>query len=82
MKVPQTGGPGRDLPKIRKAAMSLRSGGVGSYPSSDFVHVDVGPVLELSGDLQRQRERLRFVGRVVRLGFEDVGEGGDAQAVR
>ncbi len=34
----------RDLPKIRKAAMSLRSGGVGYYPSSDFVHVDVGPV--------------------------------------
>lgn len=36
--------PGRDLPKIRKAAMSLRGGGVGYYPKSDFVHVDVGPV--------------------------------------
>ena len=28
--------PGRDLPKIRKAAMSLRGGGVGYYPGSDF----------------------------------------------
>ena len=36
--------PGRALPNIRKAAISLRSGGVGYYPRSDFVHVDVGPV--------------------------------------
>jgi len=29
---------------IRKAAMNLAQGGVGYYPSSDFVHVDTGPV--------------------------------------
>ena len=34
----------RDLSQVRGAAMSLRVGGVGYYPRSDFVHVDVGPV--------------------------------------
>ena len=33
-----------DLPRLHKAALSLQGGGVGYYPSSDFVHVDVGPV--------------------------------------
>lgn len=36
--------PGRDLEKLRKIAMNLNQGGVGYYPSSDFVHVDVGRV--------------------------------------
>jgi uncharacterized protein YcbK (DUF882 family) len=35
---------GRDLSQIRDAALSLRCGGVGYYPRSDFVHVDCGPV--------------------------------------
>ena len=35
---------GRDLSHVRGAAMSLKGGGVGYYPSSDFVHVDCGPV--------------------------------------
>jgi uncharacterized protein YcbK (DUF882 family) len=35
---------GRDLSQVRGAAMSLRGGGVGYYPQSDFVHVDCGPV--------------------------------------
>jgi len=35
---------GRDLSQVRGAAMSLRGGGVGYYPRSDFVHVDCGPV--------------------------------------
>jgi uncharacterized protein YcbK (DUF882 family) len=35
---------GRDLSRVRSAAMSLRCGGVGYYPRSDFVHVDCGPV--------------------------------------
>jgi uncharacterized protein YcbK (DUF882 family) len=35
---------GRTLSDIRLAALSLRGGGVGFYPQSDFVHVDVGPV--------------------------------------
>ena len=33
-----------DLPRLHQAALSLRGGGVGYYPASDFVHVDVGPV--------------------------------------
>lgn len=36
--------PGRDLARVHKAALSLRRGGVGYYPASDFVHVDVGRV--------------------------------------
>jgi uncharacterized protein YcbK (DUF882 family) len=35
---------GRDLSQVRGAAASLRSGGVGYYPQSGFVHVDCGPV--------------------------------------
>ena len=35
---------GRSLPHLRAAATSLRGGGVGYYPRSDFVHVDCGPV--------------------------------------
>jgi uncharacterized protein YcbK (DUF882 family) len=34
--------PGRSLTAVREAARALRSGGVGYYPASDFVHVDVG----------------------------------------
>lgn len=34
----------RDLSQLHGAAVSLRAGGVGYYPRSDFVHVDVGPV--------------------------------------
>jgi uncharacterized protein YcbK (DUF882 family) len=33
-----------DLAKLHQAALTLRKGGVGFYPGSDFVHVDVGPV--------------------------------------
>jgi uncharacterized protein YcbK (DUF882 family) len=36
--------PGRDLAVLRKTALSMRVGGVGYYPSSNFVHVDVGRV--------------------------------------
>lgn len=36
--------PGCDLTRLHKAALALHAGGVGSYPSSDFIHVDVGPV--------------------------------------
>lgn len=36
--------PGRPLTAVRDAALSLRGGGVGFYPRSDFVHVDVGRV--------------------------------------
>jgi uncharacterized protein YcbK (DUF882 family) len=36
--------PGRSLGQLRAAATSLKGGGVGYYPRSDFVHVDTGPV--------------------------------------
>jgi uncharacterized protein YcbK (DUF882 family) len=35
---------GRALPTVRAAAFALRAGGVGYYPRSDFVHVDIGRV--------------------------------------
>ncbi len=34
----------RDISQVHAAAMSMRCGGVGYYPRSDFVHVDCGPV--------------------------------------
>jgi uncharacterized protein YcbK (DUF882 family) len=36
--------PGVALAELRDAALSLRAGGVGYYPDSDFVHVDTGRV--------------------------------------
>jgi uncharacterized protein YcbK (DUF882 family) len=36
--------PDRSLATVRRAATSMKLGGVGYYPHSDFVHVDVGPV--------------------------------------
>ena len=36
--------PGVKLAHLHAAAMSLKLGGVGYYPSSDFVHVDTGRV--------------------------------------
>jgi uncharacterized protein YcbK (DUF882 family) len=36
--------PGFDTAQLHKAAVELKGGGVGYYASSDFVHIDVGPV--------------------------------------
>jgi uncharacterized protein YcbK (DUF882 family) len=36
--------PDRSLVKVQHAALSLAAGGVGFYPRSDFVHVDVGRI--------------------------------------
>ncbi len=36
--------PGRELSVVRGAALALQGGGVGYYPRSDFVHVDVGRI--------------------------------------
>jgi uncharacterized protein YcbK (DUF882 family) len=36
--------PGYSLASLRQAAVGLKGGGVGYYPDSDFVHVDVGRV--------------------------------------
>jgi uncharacterized protein YcbK (DUF882 family) len=45
--------PGIDTLKLRKAALSLRRGGVGYYPHSDFIHVDVGRVRQWCFDCPR-----------------------------
>ena len=36
--------PGLPLRTLHRAALSLRAGGVGYYPASNFVHIDVGPL--------------------------------------
>ena len=36
--------PGHELKTVRHAALALQMGGVGYYPNSDFVHIDVGRV--------------------------------------
>jgi uncharacterized protein YcbK (DUF882 family) len=36
--------PGLKLRDLYKAAVDLRAGGVGIYPASDFVHIDIGRV--------------------------------------
>jgi uncharacterized protein YcbK (DUF882 family) len=36
--------PGVPLATLRSAALGLKAGGVGYYPQSGFIHVDVGPV--------------------------------------
>jgi uncharacterized protein YcbK (DUF882 family) len=35
--------PGCELKHLHTAALSIGAGGVGYYPGSDFIHVDVGP---------------------------------------
>lgn len=40
--------PGCKLADLRRAALSLRAGGVGYYPASGFVHVDTGRVRQWS----------------------------------
>ncbi len=34
--------PGVDIARVRKAAVSLKAGGVGYYPRSNFIHLDTG----------------------------------------
>lgn len=47
--------PGVETAKLRDVALSLHGGGVGYYPVSQFVHVDVGPVREWSFGSVRSR---------------------------
>jgi uncharacterized protein YcbK (DUF882 family) len=51
--------PGVSTLKLRNAALSLHDGGVGYYPVSQFVHVDVGPVREWSFGRVRHHARSR-----------------------
>ncbi len=46
--------PGVPTARLRDAALSLDAGGVGYYPKSQFVHVDVGPVREWSFGARRR----------------------------
>ena len=36
--------PGRGITQLRHAALRQRAGGVGYYPDSSFIHLDVGPL--------------------------------------
>ncbi len=59
--------PGVSTVILRNAALSLHEGGVGYYPVSQFVHVDVGPVREWSfgrvrASRSHARSRMRFAG--------------------
>lgn len=56
--------PGVSTLKLRNAALSLHDGGVGYYPVSQFVHVDVGPVREWSFGRVRHHARSRSHMRV------------------
>jgi uncharacterized protein YcbK (DUF882 family) len=51
--------PGVTTKRLDVAALSLHGGGVGYYPRSQFVHVDVGPVREWSfGGGSRRRKKV------------------------
>jgi uncharacterized protein YcbK (DUF882 family) len=41
--------PGRNLSQVRATALKLQGGGVGYYPGSDFVHLDVSRVRQWQG---------------------------------
>lgn len=41
--------PGHALTDLRKAVLSLESGGVGYYPRSNFIHIDTGRVRQWAG---------------------------------
>ncbi len=57
--------PGVATAKLRDAALSLHGGGVGYYPASQFVHVDVGPEREWSfGRIPRRVGRRAHGARV------------------
>ncbi len=49
--------PGVTTAKLRDTALSLDAGGVGYYPKSQFVHVDVGPVRTWSFGESHRRGR-------------------------
>ena len=51
--------PGVQTLALRNAALSLGAGGVGYYPVSQFVHVDVGPVREWQFGASRRSGHLR-----------------------
>ena len=59
--------PGVRTLALRNAALALGAGGVGYYPKSQFVHVDVGPVREWQyGGIRRAASRARLHQRLRR----------------
>jgi uncharacterized protein YcbK (DUF882 family) len=48
--------PGVTTAQLRDAALSLKAGGVGYYPVSQFVHVDVGPVRQWVFGAKQRRQ--------------------------
>jgi uncharacterized protein YcbK (DUF882 family) len=59
--------PDVDTARLREAAMRLQYGGVGFYPSSNFVHVDTGSVRAWPRMSQEQLARLFPDGKTVHL---------------
>jgi Bacterial protein of unknown function (DUF882) len=57
--------PDVDAARVRKAAMRLQYGGVGFYPGSNFVHVDVGSVRAWPRMSREQLTRLFRDGKTV-----------------
>jgi uncharacterized protein YcbK (DUF882 family) len=51
--------PGSSTARIRDAALSLNEGGVGYYPTTHFVHVDVGAIRTWTYSPRRHRGHLR-----------------------
>ena len=51
--------PGVPAPLLRDAAKSLEAGGVGYYPASQFIHVDVGPVRQWTYTPHKAHRRSR-----------------------
>jgi uncharacterized protein YcbK (DUF882 family) len=51
--------PGSSTARIRDAALSLNEGGVGYYPTTRFVHVDVGAIRTWTYSPHRHRGHLR-----------------------
>jgi uncharacterized protein YcbK (DUF882 family) len=52
--------PGSTTVKIRNAALSLNEGGVGYYPTTHFVHVDVGAIRTWTYSPRRHHRRSRL----------------------
>jgi uncharacterized protein YcbK (DUF882 family) len=58
--------PGVNTAQLRNAALSLDAGGVGYYPTSQFVHVDVGPVRTWTFGAREVKHRRGGRGRAIR----------------
>ena len=56
--------PGSTTVKIRNAALSLNEGGVGYYPTTHFVHVDVGAIRTWTYSPRRSHRRRGHLRRV------------------